>query len=64
MTAFAYYAKQVGIHVHVRIFAGPDEDHRANCGSFTMRTPEWIDFCRQLTGPDNVIVLEQSNVNL
>ena len=31
---------QIGDHVRVRVFAGPDPDHRGLCGVLVMRRPE------------------------
>jgi hypothetical protein len=32
-----------GSHREVRVYAGPDEDHRAFCGTLTLRSDEAID---------------------
>lgn len=33
--------EQVGPHVRVRFFAGPDDGHLALCGSLLMRPDQW-----------------------
>ena len=54
-TSFAYYPTETGAHVLVRVFAGPDEQHRAHCGSLTFRPGEWADFQERVTGPGHTI---------
>jgi hypothetical protein len=48
VTSFLLRAKARGAHVHVAMFAGPDAEHRANCGVVVMRPGEWTDFRRVL----------------
>lgn len=46
-----------GPHVTVTVFAGPDAEHRARCGSLTFRVDEWRTFRTMLerrTTPDHV----------
>lgn len=42
-TCFLYKWHRAGDHVHVKLSAGPDPDHRALCGRFSMRSAEWED---------------------
>jgi hypothetical protein len=30
-----------GVHTRARLFTGPDDEHFAFCGEFTMRSGEW-----------------------
>jgi hypothetical protein len=33
--------ERAGGHTHVRVFAGPDADHRAMCGELVFTNEEW-----------------------
>lgn len=46
MTSFAYriLPSNDPVHVRLQVFAGPDEQHRANCGTLIMSQEEAIDF--------------------
>lgn len=46
-TSFAAYPEQIGVHVHVRVFAGPDAEHRALTGVLVMRPDEAAAFVSQ-----------------
>lgn len=37
----AFRFKAQGGHTWVRVFAGPDADHRAKCGDLTFTNDEW-----------------------
>lgn len=43
-TSFAIYPETRGQHVHVRVFTGPDSEHRSLAGTLVFRMSEWIDF--------------------
>ena len=44
MTVFKLYSERRGDHVHQRVFAGPDADHLALCGTLVFRIGEWQEF--------------------
>lgn len=55
-TSFLYRIESDnGHHVHVRLFAGPDEQHRAHCGLLVFRPHEWADFTDRIGGPGHTI---------
>lgn len=62
-TTFAYYARQAGAHVEIRVFAGPDEQHRAHCGNLIMRSGEFNDWTDRLSGPGHTIVREDEIID-
>lgn len=39
--SLALRAQRAGGHTHVRVFMGPDPDHRAKCGDLTFTNEEW-----------------------
>ena len=55
MTSFAYYPLTGGAHVHVSVYVGPDEHHRARCGTLVFTPQEWDDFAQWVAGPEHVI---------
>ena len=54
-TSFRYWAIRSGAHVHVRVWAGPDEQHRASCGEIVFRPDEWEDFAERVAGPGHTV---------
>lgn len=56
MTSFLYRITAVsGAHVHVTVFAGPDEHHRAASGRLVFRRTEWYDFAEHVAGPNHTM---------
>lgn len=60
-TSFGYRVLAADAHhVHVSVFAGPDEQHRACAGQLTFKPDEWADFCDRVAGPGHSIVFAES----
>lgn len=59
-TSFAYYWALQGVHVHVHVFAGPDEQHRAHAGNLTFREREFQDWRDRVEGPGHTFYREDS----
>lgn len=61
MTSFLYRFLRIGEHVDVRVFAGPDEQHRAFLGRLVFRPAEWADFKARIAGPGHTVLADHDD---
>lgn len=56
MSSFGYKVCKDGGHIRISVYAGPDEQHRAFCGTLNMRPEEWLDWSDRVIGLGHTIL--------